>query len=60
MQSLVELRASDNPLRTLPDDLPPAVAALPLLEKIDLRWVANFESPAWFPDLEARGCLVYR
>jgi len=40
--------------------LPPALAGLPRLDKIDLRWAAKFDVPAWLLDLEARGCLVYR
>jgi hypothetical protein len=27
--------------------LPPSMAALPRLENIDLRWVANFDVPVW-------------
>jgi hypothetical protein len=56
---LVELRQID--LRGTPlEYLPASMAALPSLEKIDLRWVAHFDAPAWFSDLEARGCLIYR
>jgi Leucine-rich repeat (LRR) protein len=51
---LLDLRA--NPLT----DLPAVIAALPCLEKLDLRWVTTLRAPAWFADLEARGCLVYR
>jgi hypothetical protein len=40
--------------------LPAAIAALPRLEKLDLRWVATLIPPVWIADLEARGCLVYR
>ncbi|NWF69468.1 MAG: hypothetical protein HXY40_10310 [Chloroflexi bacterium] len=43
-------------LRTLPD----AMMALPALEKLDLRWLHDLEKPpAWIPDLEARGGVVY-
>jgi len=40
--------------------LPAAVAALPRLEKLDLRWVATLVLPEWVASLEARGCVVYR
>ena len=56
---LRELRHLDlrgNPLAYLPE----AIAGLPRLEKLDLRWVEKLIAPPWFPDLEARGCLVYR
>jgi hypothetical protein len=36
------------------------MAALPRLEKLDLRWVTTLDSPPWFGQLEARGCLIYR
>jgi len=56
---LLELRLIDlrgNPLR----HLPAAVAALPRLEKLDLRWVTTLAPPTWIADLEAAGCAVYR
>lgn len=56
---LSELRQIDlrgNPLTHLPASL----AALPRLEKLDLRWVETLSPPAWFADLEARGCAIYR
>jgi hypothetical protein len=40
--------------------LPRVLAELPKLEKLDLRWIATLELPAWINDLEARGCAVYR
>jgi len=45
-----------NPLTSLPD----AIAGLPRLEKLDLRWVNSLELPSWIEDLEAHGCVVYR
>jgi hypothetical protein len=55
---LHELRQID--LRGTPlAHLPAAIAALPRLEKLDLRWV-NLPAPTWLLTLEARGCLVYR
>jgi len=57
--SMRELRQIDlrgNPLV----ELPPALVELPRLEKLDVRWVATLSPPAWFADLEQRGCLVYR
>jgi Leucine-rich repeat (LRR) protein len=51
---LLDLRG--NPLTQLPRE----IAELPKLEKLDLRWVTGLEEPAWFEDLEARGCVVYR
>jgi hypothetical protein len=56
---LRELRQIDlrgNPLTQLPE----AIAALPRLDKLDLRWVTTLAPLAWFADLEARGCAVYR
>jgi hypothetical protein len=38
----------------------PALATLPRLEKLDLRWVETLAPPPWLDDLEARGCRVYR
>ena len=55
---LKELRQIDlrgNPLTSLPN----AMATLPRLEKLDLRWVNTLAAPAWIAELEARGCLVY-
>jgi hypothetical protein len=55
---LKELRHIDlrgNPLT----GLPAAMAKLPRLEKLDFRWVATLEPPAWIADLEAQGCAVY-
>jgi hypothetical protein len=40
-------------------ELPASVAALPRLEKLDLRWVHSLAPPRWIVDLEARGCAVY-
>jgi hypothetical protein len=40
--------------------LPAAIAALPRLEKLDLRRVTTLALPAWAASLEARGCAVYR
>lgn len=61
IDALVDLRHLDlrgNPLTTLPS----ALATLPRLDKLDLRWVTTLP-----PDVEptlaalaARGCLVYR
>ena len=56
LRDLHQLDLRGNPLRTLP----PAIAALPKLDKLDLRWVTTPAPPAWFNDLEARGCLIYR
>ena len=56
---LAELRQIDlrgNPLTHLPT----AIATLPRLEKLDLRWVTTLAVPAWFTDLEANGCAIYR
>jgi hypothetical protein len=56
---LSELRQLDlrgNPLTSLPA----AIADLPKLEKLDLRWVSSMKFPPWIDDLEARGCVVYR
>ena len=39
--------------------LPPSLATLPRLDKIDLRWVTTLTPPAWFAELEARGCAIY-
>jgi hypothetical protein len=55
---LKELRQLDlrgNPLTKLPE----GIAALPRLEKLDLRWVETLEPPVWFATLEERGCAVY-
>jgi Leucine-rich repeat (LRR) protein len=57
--ALSELRQIDlrgNPVVSLPRVL----AALPKLEKLDLRWITTLELPTWIKDLEARGCAVYR
>jgi hypothetical protein len=57
--ALGELRQLDlrgNPLA----QLPAAIASLPRLEKLDLRWVTTLAPAEWFADLEARGCVVYR
>jgi len=40
--------------------LPDTLAALPRLEKLDLRWVTTLPPLVWVGDLEARGCVVYR
>jgi hypothetical protein len=40
--------------------LPVSIAALPRLDKLDLRWVDTLPSPEWFASLEERGCLIYR
>lgn len=45
-----------NPLTHLPE----AIAALPRLDKLDLRWVTTLPMPEWVDALEARGCAVYR
>ncbi len=58
MEKLQELRQIDlrgNPLTHLPK----AIAALPRLDKLDLRWV-TLVPPEWIATLEARGCAVYR
>jgi hypothetical protein len=39
--------------------LPFAIADLPRLEKLDLRWT-SMEPLPWFAGLEDRGCLVFR
>jgi hypothetical protein len=55
---MYELRQIDlrgNPLTHLPTSL----AALPRLDKIDLRWVTTLTPPPWFDELEARGCAIY-
>jgi len=41
-------------------ELPAAIARLPRLEKVDLRWVTTLAPPTWLADLDARGCVVYR
>ena len=56
---LRELRIIDlrgNPIT----DLPACIAALPRLDKLDLRWVDTLVEPGWLSDLEQRGCVVYR
>jgi hypothetical protein len=56
-RTLKELRLLDlrgNPLVRLPD----GVAALPRLEKLDLRWVESLEKPTWLASVEERGCAV--
>jgi hypothetical protein len=45
-----------NPLTRLPA----TIAALPRLEKLDLRWVSTLPAPEWIVNLEERGCVVYR
>jgi len=45
-----------NPL----ESLPPALADLPALYKLDLRWTPALALPDWLHRLEARGVLVYR
>jgi Leucine-rich repeat (LRR) protein len=69
MASLIELRASDNQLTELRQidlrgnplmHVPAALATLPRLEKLDLRWVTTLIAPHWFADLEANGCAIYR
>jgi hypothetical protein len=50
---LIDLRG--NPIASLPA----AIATLPLLEKLDLRWVEMLVLPPWIASLEQRGCLVY-
>ena len=67
MSGLIELRATDNPLVRLPDSirgsalkqLSSSLTSLPRLEKLDLRWIP-LEPPAWFANLENRGCAIYR
>jgi hypothetical protein len=49
----VDLRG--NPL----EDWPLAIADLPALEKLDLRWVSLPPAPPWVEALRARGCVVY-
>ncbi len=56
LQELRQIDLRGNPLQHLPTVL----AALPRLEKLDLRWVTTLDPPAWFADLEARGCVIYR
>jgi Leucine-rich repeat (LRR) protein len=59
IEELRELRQIDlrgNPLT----HLPAAIATLPRLDKLDLRWVSALPELAWLGFLEARGCLVYR
>lgn len=59
MGAMAELRQIDlrgNPIERLPETL----LDLPRLEKLDLRWVTTLAPPAWFADLEARGCAIYR
>jgi Leucine-rich repeat (LRR) protein len=41
------------------DTVPPAVAELPMLRKLDLRWNRLREPMDWYPGLIRRGCLVY-
>ena len=41
------------------DTVPPAVAELPNLRKLDLRWNRLREPMHWLPALERRGCVVY-
>jgi hypothetical protein len=48
----LDLRA--NRFRRLPD----FVAALPCLEKLDLRWNPLDALPRWSEELERRGCMV--
>jgi hypothetical protein len=52
----VHLDLRGNKLRSLPTSL----AALPNLEKLDLRWNKLSGDHAWLQDLERRGCLVLR
>lgn len=56
LQELRHLDLRGNPLTSLPS----AIAALPRLDKLDLRWVQTLASPPWLESLEGRGCLVYR
>jgi hypothetical protein len=56
LQELRQLDLRGNPLASLPI----ALATLPRLEKLDLRWVEKLDPPGWLSDVEARGCLVYR
>ena len=56
LQELRHIDLRGNPLKHLPD----AIAALPRLEKLDLRWVETLIPPPWIVNLEARGCAVYR
>ena len=56
MQSLLQLDLRGNPL----ERLPAAIARLPRLQKLDLRWVDSLQTDAGVRELEARGCLVYR
>jgi hypothetical protein len=51
---ILDLRA--NPVA----NLPAAIASLPRLDKLDLRWVTRMPGPDWLADLAARGCLIYR
>jgi hypothetical protein len=50
----VELGLAGNRLTELPD----AIGRLGRLRELDLRWNPLDEPPAWFAELERRGCVV--
>ena len=56
LEALRQLDLRGNPLERLPASL----AALPRLDKLDLRWTNPAVDPALIGALESRGCLVYR
>ena len=54
--NLTHLDLRGNKLRALPSSL----AALPQLEKLDLRWNKLTGEQPWIEELERRGCVALR
>jgi hypothetical protein len=57
LKDLRQIDLRGNPISGLPE----RIAALPRLEKLDLRWVTTLELETdWVAAMQSRGCMVYR